>query len=212
MKLSDKNFTKEDIALADFAKAIALPIRVRIIRLIIENGNEVPREKLHEAPFNPTVINLHLLDLVHLKIVKSKRKGKGRGSLFSVNEDIFVKMSNNFLNLFESASKLGEEANEVVSRPRLKKKRTKKEQAPKQRFGRYIKEKRRALGFSQEDFAAGLDMDRAHLSRIECSKKTLKPEKLNKLAEMLQIPFEELKAFYYKDQMIELAIESQQVQ
>jgi ribosome-binding protein aMBF1 (putative translation factor) len=209
MKLSDKNFTKEDIALANFAKAIALPIRVRIIRYIIEHGNEVSREQVHEISFNSTVINQHLLDLAHLDIIKARRKG--RGSIYSVNETVFVKMSNNFLNLFEAASKLGGEAEQVISRPRLKKKKVKKAEVPKLRFGKYIKEKRRALGFSQEDFAAGLDIDRANFSRIECSKKTLKAEKLKKLAEMLQLPFEELKEIYYQDKVGELATESNQI-
>lgn len=201
MKLSEKYLTRKDIDLANFAKAIALPIRVCMIRLILENGNEATRVKLHELPFNQLTINQHLAELAHLGILKSKRKGQT--SLFTVNEEIFVKMSNNFLALFEAMGKLNDEAREVVSRPPLKKKA--KAKLPELPLGKYVQEKRKQVGLTQEEFGSLIGLDRAHLSRIECGRKIISQHKLGKIAEVLHVPIADLHKMYYQEKMLELA-------
>lgn len=205
MKLSEKYLTKKDIDLANFAKAIALPVRVCIIRLIIENGNEASRVKLHEIPFNQLTVNQHLADLKHLGILRSARKG--RVNVFMVNEDVFINMSNNFLTLFEPISQLNEAARQVISRsPMVKKPKFK---PPVQSFGQYVKERRKQLRLKQEAFAALIGVDRSTLSRLECDKKTTTPKNLARIAKALRVPIAELHQIFYQDKMMALTIESE---
>ncbi|MCC8424594.1 helix-turn-helix domain-containing protein [Mucilaginibacter sp. UR6-11] len=206
MKLSDKYFSEKDIALANFAKALALPIRVGIIRLVLENDNEVCRAKIHEIPFNKQTINQHLSDLVYLGILTTKVKG--RESVFSVNENFFIQMSDNFLSIFEAVNKLNEAADKFVPKPNLKKK---KAPAPTpeiviSRFGKYLQDKRKQKGYAQAELSAAIGVDRATLSKIEGSKKNLSARKLQITAEYLNIPLKELAKIYYEDQMLQLKI------
>lgn len=205
MKLSDQSFTKEEIALADFSKAIALPVRIRLLRVIIENSNEASREVLHGYfdTYNPMVINQHLLDLIHLNVIQSKRNG--RGSSFSLNENFVVVMSNNFLELFAPLGKLNEAANAVIERQKLPKKKKPVVDTTVPPFGKFIQAKRKALKLSQEQFSELLGVDRAHFSRIETGAKMIKANSLPRLAELLKIPLAELEQLYYNDRMKELA-------
>lgn len=205
MKLSEKYLTKKDIDLANFAKAIALPVRVCIIRLIIENGNEASRVKLHEIPFNQLTVNQHLTELKHLGILRSARRG--RMNIFMVNEDVFINMSNNFLSLFEPISQLNEEAKKVILRAPLVKKPKIKPSLPT--FGKFVKEKRKQLGLKQEDFAEMIGVDRSTLSRLECDKKSTTSKNLVKIAKALGVPLSELNQIFYQDKMMALKIESE---
>jgi DNA-binding XRE family transcriptional regulator len=205
------NIDKSVIKFSNFARALALPVRVCTIRVILENGNAATREMLHQIPFNEITVNKHINELKHLGIIKSVRKD--RITFFSVNEDVFIQMSNNFLTLFESIGQLNEEAKSIVSRPRLKRKRAIAivEEAPIQRFGEYIKEKRKAMGILQDDLSIKLKIDRSQLSKIECNKKTLKPKKIKTLAELLQIPLTEITKIYYQDKMLKLNNENESI-
>ena len=92
--------TQKDTDLANFAKAIALPVRVGIIRLILERKNEATRLELHSLPYKQATVNQHLAELIYLKILKSKRDG--RMNSYKVDEAVFTKMSNNFLSLLKT--------------------------------------------------------------------------------------------------------------
>jgi DNA-binding transcriptional regulator YiaG len=200
MTLPENFLTKKDIELSNFAKALALPVRICIIRLIIENGNEATRQMLHQIPFNQQTINQHLIELKHLGILKTIKKGKSH--YFTIDEDMFITMSNYFLLLFQSISKLNEQANALALQPKSTKKAPKKTtNATVEPFGRYIKTKRKALNISQDDFATHLQMDRTYLSRIESGKISLNISKLKPLALLLNVPYNELEKAYYQDKM-----------
>lgn len=211
--------TKKDIALSNFAKALALPVRVCIIRMVIENENKATREHLHNIPFNPNTVNQHLSELKTLGILTAK--ANGRTMFYSVNEQLFISMSNNFLALFDSINSLKGFSDKINIDLVTKKKmgRVKAATEPVDPavevvnvaaplcFGKYLKDKRGELKISQQYLAIHLEVERPHLSRIECEKKTLKAEKLPKLAEIFRVSLEEIKRVYYNDRINKLAKE-----
>jgi DNA-binding transcriptional ArsR family regulator len=203
------NIDKSIVRFSNFAKALALPIRVWTIKMILDNGNLATRAMLYQIPFNDVTINQHLNELKYLGIIKTMRKD--RVTFFSVNEDVFIQMSNNFLKLFESLGQLNEQAKSIIERPRLKKKTVILDVLPIERFGKYLREKRSAKGLSQDSFSAGLKISRSHLSRIECSKTPLGPLKLKKIAELLEIPLHEVINIYYQDKIIEFNNENEAI-
>ncbi len=201
------NLDKSIIKFSNFAKALALPVRIWTIRVILENGNSATREMLHQIPFKGSTVNQHLNELKYLGIIKTVRKDKI--TFFSVNEDVFIQMSKNFILLFESIGQFNEEAKSIFSRTKLKKKQVIVEVPSIQSFGAYIKERRKTMHISQKDFSVELQIYRGLLSRVECCKKSLKPEKLYKVAEILDVPITEITKVYYQDKMNQLNNESE---
>lgn len=194
----------DDLALSNFVKALALPVRICIIRYIIENGNAVKREQLAEIPYNRLTVNQHINELKHLGIINSQ--AQNREVVYSVNEPVFIKMSKCFLNLFEP---IRQETGEQSSKPKIKKAAVKKPAAPMLPFGQYVRERRKAAGLSQADLAERIQIDRALISKLETNKQPVRAEKLSMLAEALNTPLVELRQIYYQNKINELALESQ---
>lgn len=204
MPLNNRYISPNDIALSNFVKALALPVRICIVRFILEHGNSIKREKLAEVPYNRTTVNQHVNELKHLGIVKSETKDKE--VIYSVNESVFIKMSNHFLSLFEPIRQLNDEANAVFSKPKIKQKRI-KETTPTQVIGEYIREKRKSARLSQAELAARIMADRAWISKIETNKQPLRPEKLGALADALSVPLAQLRRVYYESKINQLTKE-----
>jgi transcriptional regulator with XRE-family HTH domain len=76
-------------------------------------------------------------------------------------------------------------------------------------FGVFIKRHRKIKGLSQDDLADKLDIERAHLSRIECGRKKFRVEKLERLAQALGIELAELKKEFYSDFFAEQIFENE---
>ncbi|GAA4104653.1 helix-turn-helix domain-containing protein [Mucilaginibacter panaciglaebae] len=205
MNISNSYMSPADVALSNFVKALALPVRICIVRFILENGNAVKRGMLSEIPYNRQTVNQHINELKHLDIIKSQIKDKE--TIYSVNESVFVKMSNQFLEMFEPVRKLNEEAETVFSKPKIKSKPGKKETAPTQTIGGYIREKRKAAGLSQACLARLMTVDRAWVSKIETDKQQMRPGKLRTLANALSVSADELREVYYQNKINDLAKE-----
>ncbi|GGA94572.1 hypothetical protein [Mucilaginibacter rubeus] len=93
-------FSNTDNELANFAKALALPVRIAIVRIIIANDNLVPKESLYSIPFNQETITKHIAELKRMGILKACGL---RGSIkYSIDERLFRQMADGFAMLFES--------------------------------------------------------------------------------------------------------------
>jgi predicted transcriptional regulator len=93
-------FSNTDNELANFAKALALPVRIAIIRIITANGNLISKEDLYSIPFNHESITKHLTELKRMGVIKA---GGFRGSIkYSLNEQLFEQMAGEFALLFEN--------------------------------------------------------------------------------------------------------------
>ncbi|WEA01865.1 ArsR/SmtB family transcription factor [Mucilaginibacter sp. SJ] len=92
-------FSNTDNELANFAKALALPVRVAIVRLIMAEGNLVPKESLYSIPFNQETITKHVAELKRMGIIKTHGF---RGSIkYSIDERLFRQMADGFAMLFD---------------------------------------------------------------------------------------------------------------
>lgn len=205
MNLNNPYISPADVALSNFVKALALPVRIGIVRFILENGNAVKREQFSEIPYNRLTVNQHINELKHLDIVQVELVDKE--NIYSINESVFIKMSNHFLNLFEPIRQLNDEAEEVFSKPKLKKKTIKKSSAKLPAFGQYLRGIRKQARLSQADLAERIKMDRAWISKVETNKQPVRAEKLNTLAEALNTPLDALREVYYQNKINELTKE-----
>ncbi|AMR31320.1 hypothetical protein A0256_07720 [Mucilaginibacter sp. PAMC 26640] len=183
------NFSEVDTQIAQFARAIALPIRVFIIRMIAENGNSINKQNFYNSTFDARAINKHIMELKSLGIIKVKTI-KAQVT-YHIDQPMFDQMSAQFGMLFYpvSNSKPIEEP-----KPEL----PVDDAVTATSFGQYIKLHRIELNMSQESLAARIQIDRALLSRIECGRKPFAADKLAQLAKALYLSMEEVKlAFEY---------------
>ncbi|WP_413667978.1 hypothetical protein ACEN9X_26400 [Mucilaginibacter sp. Mucisp86] len=93
-------FSNTDNELANFAKALALPVRIAIVRIIIANNNSISKESLYTIPFNHETTTKHLAELKRMGIIKAHGF---RGSIkYSLDEQLFKQMADGFATLFEN--------------------------------------------------------------------------------------------------------------
>jgi DNA-binding XRE family transcriptional regulator len=197
----NSNVDPSIVKLSNFSRALALPVRIYIIRQILDNHNCATREILHQIPFKKDLINMHLLELKNMGLLKTTHQN--RIYSYTVDENKFIAMSNSFLDLFAPIAQFNNDAIEFLSRPRLKKKKQVKiideiAKADDRSFGKYLREKRRAAGFNQTQVAQSLDICRKQLSRIESGRTLLRPEKIKSLATLLEVPLDEMAEKYYQ--------------
>lgn len=67
-----------------------------------------------------------------------------------------------------------------------------------QAFGAHLRALRKAAGFSQEDFALEIGLDRTYIDGVECDERNVALLNLHKIAEGLKIPLPALLEFPLK--------------
>ncbi|MDN3583711.1 ArsR/SmtB family transcription factor [Mucilaginibacter flavus] len=102
MPFSDSKFSNADNELANFAKALALPVRIAIIRTIMLNGNTITKENFYEIPFHHETINKHIAELKTLGIIKAS--GYKGNIKYSIDEHLFDSMAVKIAQLFSFVS------------------------------------------------------------------------------------------------------------
>ncbi|MDB4922588.1 hypothetical protein [Mucilaginibacter sp.] len=90
-------FNDNDVQISKFARAIALPIRVFILRMIIENGNAISKKTFYTDTYNSRTIDKHILELKSLGIIKTNTAQSV--VTYYVDQKLFDQMSVKF-NLF----------------------------------------------------------------------------------------------------------------
>lgn len=208
LSYSYTNFDDSDKELSNFAKALALPVRVAIIRIIIEHSNVVKREMLYEIPFNIETINKHVAELKNLGILKVY--GIKGNVNYSIDESLFDQMAYRFSLLFKSARHLFvqhinadykvEEVEPAINTASL---------IPSSgHFGVFISQYRNSLNITQQVLAEKLGIEAEGLNQAERGEIAFNPEKLMLLANALGIAPAVLKREYYSYRIAELVDES----
>ncbi len=201
-------FTETDSELARFARILALPVRVYIVRMIIENGNSISKKEICNVPLEMENILKHVAELKLTGIIKVS--GTKANPVYSIDIPLFNRMVSRFFSLFDnlnsteqlpappfSDSKNGSDTNKME-----------KETPDNLSFGAFIKKHRLALKISQEKLSRETNIDRAELSRIECGKKNPAPEKLILLSKALYIDLDSLTKEYYSSRIVNIVEES----
>ncbi|MFC0518139.1 helix-turn-helix domain-containing protein [Mucilaginibacter angelicae] len=208
LSYSYTNFDDSDKELSNFAKALALPVRVAIIRIIIEHNNVVKREMLYEIPFNIETINKHVAELKNLGILKVY--GIKGNVNYSIDESLFDQMAYRFSLLFKSARHLfvqhintDYKAEEVEPAANIA------NSIPSSgHFGVFISQYRNSLNITQQVLAEKLGIEAEGLNQVEHGEIAFSPEKLMLLANALGIAPAVLKREYYSYRIAELVDES----
>jgi len=202
------NTNEKDNNFANFARALALPVRVLILRRIVENGFTIDRNDLYKADFARETINKHLSELRSLGALKIE--GNKDHITYNIDQNWFTQMVTEFLTFF--GKNIFPPQSEIVNRY------VKKDSSPVIRegqsmqthphFGAFIKKYREELHITQENFAKKIRIDRAQLSRIECGKKPINLNKLKAVSKALYLDYQEVKREYYSYQLAEIIDES----
>lgn len=200
-------YTETDSELAWFARLLALPVRVYIVRKIIENNNAISKKDICNVPFEMENILKHITELKALGLVKTN--GSKLNTIYSVDIALFNRVVSKFVSLFGSL-------NSVVDLPVVselpetmpEKKEPVTTASYTTSFGELIKKYRRSLKMSQEELGRLVGIDRSELSRIECGKKSPGAEKLPLLSHALKTDIDTLSKEYYSFRIVNLVEES----
>ncbi|OOQ60663.1 helix-turn-helix domain-containing protein [Mucilaginibacter pedocola] len=184
-----------DTQISAFARAIALPIRVFILRMIAMNGNSLSKDAIVTTAYNAKTLNKHLLELRSLGIIKAKTV-KAQVTYY-IDEKLFGEMSANFSLFF------GQELLNPAGDADKPEDKAGVDTAPEsvithEHFGALIKWHRQELNLSQAALAEKIGIDRALLSRIEGGKKPFPENKLTLLAKAVYEPAENLTQAFIK--------------
>jgi transcriptional regulator with XRE-family HTH domain len=189
------SYNDDDVALSKFALAFGLPVRIFIIRTIVEQHNAASKNHFESPLFKPELVHKHIAQLKNLGILQTRtEKGK---TTYSTNKAFFGQMSEKFSLLFASMRDMN---NSLPVQPAVKEHDTE----PQLNFGSYLKNQRLSFQFTQEAFAKHLNMERAKLSKIETGKAVFPAEKLEALATIIYEDLAKLKKIYYSDHLVTL--------
>ncbi|QEM06467.1 helix-turn-helix transcriptional regulator [Mucilaginibacter rubeus] len=201
-------FTETDSELARFARILALPVRVYIVRMIIENGNSISKKEICDGPFEMENLLKHMAELKLTGIIKAS--GTKADTIYSIDIALFNQMVSRFFSLFDHLNSIAQFPHVHLANGNggdaIHEKST--ESTDSLNFGAFIKKHRLALKISQEELSRKTKIDRAELSRIECGKKSPGPEKLISLSKALYIDLDSLTKEYYSSRIVNIVAES----
>jgi transcriptional regulator with XRE-family HTH domain len=202
-------FTETDSELARFARILALPVRVYIIRVIIEHDNAISKREICNVPFEMENILKHIAELKLMGIIRLS--GTKADPVYSIDIPLFNRMLSRFSSLFDNLNTIEQppvpqpinvQFAEAVNRD------TTGATTRHLSFGAFIKKHRLALKISQEELSRKTKIDRAELSRIECGKKSPGQDKLMLLSKALRIDPDNITKEYYSYRIVNMVEES----
>ncbi|MEP6612788.1 MAG: hypothetical protein ABJA76_12910 [Mucilaginibacter sp.] len=94
MNFLKADLNETDVQVSQFARAIALPVRVFIIRMIIENGNAINKKTFYTDTYKARTIDKHILELKSLGIIKVDTKEAQ--AIYCIDKKLFDRMSVKF--------------------------------------------------------------------------------------------------------------------
>ncbi len=83
-----KEFNKEDVKVADFAKSIAHPARIQILRSLAKNKTCSCGQLVNELPLSQSTVSQHLLELRKVGIIRAKQLGPQMNYYIDLSEGI----------------------------------------------------------------------------------------------------------------------------
>ena len=207
MEISKYNINESDKKFSDFARTLALPIRVLIVRRIVENGFSINKSDLDIADYTKENITKHIGELRSLGVIKMA--GSKGHMTYTIDQNWFTQMIKGFLTVFGEnvfpAQATGSDKFEMENVSAID-----KDALPPaySHFGAFIKKHREELHLTQTVFAKKISIDRSQLSRIESGKTAVKPDKIKTIAKSLYLSYQIVRKEYYSCQLVEIIDES----
>jgi DNA-binding transcriptional ArsR family regulator len=91
-------FNTQDIELADIAKALSHPARVKILRVLNDKSQCVVGELVDLLPLSQSTVSQHLKELKRVKLIKGEIEGPS--TCYCLNNDVMAKTKAAFTQLF----------------------------------------------------------------------------------------------------------------
>lgn len=100
MAVAKKNaFSRDDIRVADFAKAISHPARIQILRYLAKNKSSSCGELVDFLPLSQSTVSQHLLELKKVGLIRANQTGPQMNYYIDLSEGIRAFSSlNDFFN------------------------------------------------------------------------------------------------------------------
>lgn len=98
-------FGPMDLELADFAKAISHPARVKILRLLVEKQSCICGDLVEEMPLSQSTVSQHLKELKNAGLIIGEVEGVR--VCYCLNSEVFDKFSQLFSHLSSSIKEFG---------------------------------------------------------------------------------------------------------
>jgi ArsR family transcriptional regulator, arsenate/arsenite/antimonite-responsive transcriptional repressor len=94
-----EEFTQKEQGLADFAKALAHPARIAILKLLAQKNECICGEIVEVLPLAQSTVSQHLKELTNAGLVTGETDGPR--SCYCINWKAFEKFNTDFNSLFE---------------------------------------------------------------------------------------------------------------
>ncbi|MEO8795633.1 MAG: metalloregulator ArsR/SmtB family transcription factor [Daejeonella sp.] len=97
-----EEFTSEDQLLAEFAKALAHPARIAILKVLAEKKTCICGEIVEILPLAQSTVSQHLKELKNAGLIKGSISGPS--SCYCLNQEAFNNFENAITNIFSQVS------------------------------------------------------------------------------------------------------------
>src|SRR3990170_2487786 len=97
-----EGFTKTQLSLAAFAKALAHPARIAILQFLATQKVCICGDIVNELPLSQSTVSQHLKELKNVGLIKGNIEGPS--VCYCINEKVWIKARKNLNELFESFS------------------------------------------------------------------------------------------------------------
>ena len=95
-------FSKEEIHLAELAKAISHPARIKILNILNSKKSCITGELVEMLPLSQATVSQHLKELRDAGLITGEIDGPRM--CYCLNSEILTKAKNNLINLFSKIS------------------------------------------------------------------------------------------------------------
>lgn len=97
-------FTDEDVRLAEIAKVLAHPARIRILQILTESQSCITGEIVDLLPLSQSTVSQHLKELKRVKLIQGEIDGPK--TCYCINPEEVAKAKEMFTNLFTTITQV----------------------------------------------------------------------------------------------------------
>ena len=97
-----EEFTLRDVKLAAYAKALAHPARIAILRILLKKNTCICGDLVNELPLSQSTISQHLKELKSAGLIKGEIEGAK--TCYCINPDEWMFVKDNLMTFFNSYS------------------------------------------------------------------------------------------------------------
>lgn len=97
------DYSKTELDIAKYAKALAHPARIAIIQMLLKKQACVCGDIVEELPISQSTVSQHLKELKEVGLIKGEIEGTS--VCYCLDEKVWLKASTLFVSMFENVAK-----------------------------------------------------------------------------------------------------------